>query len=382
MYRFAAAALLLAVGLPAWAQDNLVAKTQGGDQDAKEKFQFTVIKENPATSVKDQASSSTCWAYSGLSFVESEMIRLGKKPADLAEMFVVYKVYQEKARKYVRLHGNLTFSGGGEFHDVMNVIRRYGMLPQEAYDGLLPGETRNAHGEMDNALSNYVKGVVASKTIRGDWEKGFDGILDRYLGVPPTEFSYQGKKYTPRTFADKVVGIHPEDYRYFMSWKDEPYYRKAQLLVPDNWAWEECYNVPMDDMIAIVDNALENGYTVAWATDVSEKGFSTKLGVAVVPEKEDAQMLDGPKPEKAITEDMRQAAFDDYTTQDDHGMHIIGLAKDQNGNKYYKVKNSWGETRGRDGGMVYVSEAFLRYKTTSLMVHKDAVPASITQKLK
>ncbi len=390
------AAFLLA-GTAVFAQDNLVAKTQGGDQDSKDKFRFEVVKRLPVTSVKDQAHSSTCWAYSGLGFVEAEMLRMGKQPVDLAEMFVVYKVYQEKAQKYVRLHGNLTFAPGGEFHDVLHVIKRYGIVPQEVYLGLLPGELRNDHDEMDSLLAQYMKGVVGASRLRGDWQAGFDGILDRFLSEPPAEFTYQGKKYTPRTFADRVVGINPDDYMYFMSWMSEPYYTEAELLVPDNWAWAKCYNIPLDEMVAVVDNALENGYTVAWAADVSEKGFSTKLGVAVVPEGYDSLLtytpkarldsvvtltLDGPKPEKNITEQMRQEAFDDYSTQDDHGMLIIGLAKDQTGKKYYIVKNSWGPDRGRDGGMVYVSEAYLRYKTISIVVNRGAVPQELLKKLK
>ena len=336
------------------AQDNLVAGTQGGAQDSKDKFQFSQVKKVPATSVKNQAHSSTCWAYSGLGFVEAEMLRMGKKPVDLAEMFIVYKVYQEKARKYVRMHGNLAFAGGGEFHDVLNVIKRYGIVPQEVYTGLLPGESLNNHDELDSQLASYVKNVVASKRIRGDWQNGFDAILNRFLGPIPEEFTYQGEKYTPETFAKRVVGIDPDNYVSLTSWQNEPYYSQIELLVPDNWAWEKCYNLPLDDMVAVVDNALKNGYTVAWAADVSERGFSTKLGVAVVPEGFDsiltyasskAQLdsaitasLDGPKPEKTITEAMRQKAFDDYTTQDDHGMLIIGTAQDQTGKKYYIVK--------------------------------------------
>lgn len=380
------------------AQDNLVAGTQGGARDSKDKFQFSQIEKLPSTSVKNQAHSSTCWAYSGLGFVEAEMLRMGKAPVDLAEMFIVYKVYQEKARKYVRMHGNLAFAGGGEFHDVLAVIKRYGIVPQEAYTGLLPGELLNNHNELDAQLAAYVKSVVASKRIRGEWQSGFDAILDRFLGQPPVEFTYEGKKYTPRTFAERVVGIDPDDYLNLTSWQAEPYYSEIELLVPDNWAWEKCYNLPLNDLVAVVDNALANGYPVAWAADVSEPGFSTKLGVAVVPEGYDsllayattraqldsaiAASLDGPKPEKAITEAMRQKGFDDYSTQDDHGMLIIGTAKDQTGKKYYVVKNSWGTDRGRDGGMIYVSEAYLRYKTTSLVVNKGAVPADIAKKLK
>ena len=370
------------MSLVSFAQENLVAKTSQGDEAAKEKFQFAVDKKLPATDVKNQAKSSTCWSYSGLSLIESEMLRMGKKPADLAEMFVVYKVYQDKADKYVRLHGNLTFAPGAEGSDVFDVIRKYGIVPQEVYEGLIPGETTNNHNEMDKKLAEYVKEVASSKVIRGDWKKGFDGILDAYLGSLPQEFTYQGKKYTPRTFADKVVGINPDDYIYITSWACEPYYEKIQLLVPDNWAWEKFYNIPLDDMMRKIDHALDNGYTILWAADVSEKGFSSKLGVGVVPQIEAEDMLDGPKPEKEITEQMRQQAFDDYTTQDDHGMHIIGTAKDQNGKKYYLVKNSWGTERGRDGGMVYVSEAYVRYKTTSIILHKDGVPDDITKKLK
>ena len=217
------------------------------------KFRFTTIQDNPATSVKDQARSGTCWAYAGISFVESEMLRAGKKPVDLAEMYVVYCAYLEKARKYVRMHGASTFSPGGEGNDVLDVIRRYGIVPQEVYPGLIPGETSNNHSELDRALLDYVKGVVSSKTIRGDWESGLKGILDRYLGPLPDEFTYQGKKYTPRTFADKVVGIRPDDYRYFTSWAYEPYYRNIHLLVPDNWSWQKYYNLPLEELIGMLD---------------------------------------------------------------------------------------------------------------------------------
>ena len=268
----------------------------------KEKFGFAAVKSLPVTPVKDQAKSGTCWDYAGISFVESEMLRMGKKPVDLSEMYVAYKAYQGKADKYVRMHGNMPFSPGGEGTDVLDVIRMYGAMPQEAYMGLTGSETANDHGELHKALSAYVKSVVASRVIRGDWKKGFDGILDRYLGELPSEFTYRGKKYTPRTFADKVVGINPSDYMYFMSWTYEPYYKKSHLLVPDNWTWEKYYNIPLDDMMRTLDYALDNGYTAMWSADMTEDGFSVPLGIAVVPQDpKDSLLFDGPKPEKEIT---------------------------------------------------------------------------------
>jgi len=265
---------------------------------------------------------------------------------------------------------------------VLDVIRMYGAMPQEAYMGLTGSETANDHGELHKALSAYVKSVVASRVIRGDWKKGFDGILDRYLGELPSEFTYRGKKYTPRTFADKVVGINPSDYMYFMSWTYEPYYKKSHLLVPDNWTWEKYYNIPLDDMMRTLDYALDNGYTAMWSADMTEDGFSVPLGIAVVPQNpKDSLLFDGPKPEKEITEQMRQQAFDDYSTVDDHAMHITGIARDVNGKKYYIVKNSWGTEKGFSG-MYYVSEAYVRYKTICIVLHKDGVPSDVKGKLR
>ena len=348
----------------------------------KAKFGFTTVKDNPATPVKDQANSGTCWDYAGVSFVESEMLRQGKQPIDLAEMFIVYHAYLDKARRYVRMHGNATFSPGGEGHDVLDAIRLYGIVPQEAYSGLVKGETRDNHREMDRALSSYVKGVVEADRIRGEWEEGVKGLLNRYLGRLPEQFTYQGKEYDPVSFAREVVDINPDDYLYFMSWTDLPYYRENHLLVPDNWSWEKYYNLPLDDMIRTLDYALENGYTVLWAADMTETGFSVPLGIAVVPETTDTlKMFDGPQPEKTITEQMRQDGFDDYSTLDDHSMHITGIARDVNGKKYYIIKNSWGTETGFDG-LYYVSEAYMRYKTISMVLHRDGVPKDILKKLK
>ena len=347
----------------------------------KEKYGFTVVKDNPSTPVKDQAASGTCWDYAGVSFVESEMLREGKDPIDLAEMFAVYHAYIDKARKYVRMHGNTTFSPGGEGHDVLNIIRRYGMMPQEAYSGLLEGELKNSHREMDTTLRSYVKRVVASRRIRGEWEPGFRAILERYLGGRPAEtFVYKGKKYNARSFADRVVGIRPDEYFYFTSWTDTPYYEQTPLLVPDNWSWDRYYNLPLDEMIRVLDYALENGYTALWSADISEPGWSYPVGVGVVPQTLDTlRIFDGPQPEKEISAQMRQEGFDDYSTVDDHAMHITGIARDVNGKKYYIVKNSWGTSQGFDG-IYYVSEAYMRYKTISLVVHLGGVPRDILEK--
>ena len=374
---------LCAASLQVQAQDNLVAKTQGGEGADASKFVFTHSIKIPHTSIKNQASSSTCWSYSGLSLIESEALRKGKGTLDLAEMYVVRKVYQDKAIRYVRMHGSNTFAPGAEGPDVLDVIRKYGIVPQEVYPGLIPGEELNNHNEMDRALTEYIKGVVRSRVIRGDWMEGFNGILDRYLGPEPKEFTYNGKTYTPRTFADEVVGVNPADYIYLTSWTHLPYYGKSHLLVPDNWAWESFYNVKLDEMMGVIDAALEKGYTVLWAADVSERGFSSRTGLAVVPaDEKDKDIFDGPKEEKTVTEAMRQKGFDDYSTQDDHGMEIVGTLKDQNGKKYYTVKNSWGTARGRDGGYIYATEAYLRLKTISIIVHRDAVSSELLSKLK
>ena len=375
--------LLCAVSFEAQAQDNLVAKTQGGAGADSSKFTFTHQKQIPHTPVKNQASSSTCWSYSGLSVIETEAMRLGKGTLDLAEMYVVRKVWKDKALRYVRMQGSNTFAPGAEGPDVLDVIRKYGIVPQEVYPGLIQGEELNNHNEMDHALTEYIKGVVRSRVIRGDWMEGFNGILDRYLGPEPKEFTYNGKTYTPRTFADEVVGVNPLDYVYITSWTHLPYYEKSHLLVPDNWAWESFYNVKLDEMMSVIDNAIEKGYSVLWAADVSERGFSSRTGLAIVPaDDKDKDIFDGPKEEKVITESMRQKGFDDYSTQDDHGMELVGTTQDQSGKKYYIVKNSWGTTRGRDGGYIYASVPYVQLKTISIIVHRDAVPEEILSKLK
>ena len=377
------------------------------DKKAEEKgYVFEDEISLPATPVKDQYRSGTCWSFSGLSFLESEMMRLGKPEVDLSEMFVVWHTYSVKAQKHVRVHGNLNFSAGGAFHDVTNMIRDYGIVPESVYDGLNYGEEKHVHGEMDNVLKDHVDAVVknGNRKLSTVWHEAFEGTLNSYLGELPQKFEYEGKQYTPQSFASDFVGLNMDDYVEITSYTHHPFYDKFILEVPDNWSWDEVYNVPLEDLENIIDYSLNNGLTIAWAADVSEKGFATSnKGVAVLPAAPDENMddaeiakwealpqkekekelykLDNPVPELVVTQEMRQRAFDDYETTDDHGMHIIGTAKDQEGRTFYKVKNSWGDYNKYDG-YFYASKPYVNYKTMCIMVHKDGIPQSIREKLK
>lgn len=387
----------------------MVASTVGFAQDKKEEeaegYQFIPVIEIAATPIKDQNRSGTCWSFSSLSFLESELLRNGKPEMDLSEMFVVSKCYSEKADKYVRMHGNTTFAGGGAFHDVIWVLRNYGMVPQEAYSGNVIGEDKPVHGEMDEVLKDFVDGVIKNKNkkLSPVWHEAFDGILNNYLGAIPEKFNYKGAEYTPLSFARNYMGLNPDDYIEIGSYTHHPFYEKFALEVPDNWLWDEIYNVPVNELIEIIDNALATGYTIAWGADTSDKGFLTKAkGVAVVPDVDITEMsdseiskwekmnekeqqdelykLDKPGKEKTITQEMRQIDFDNYTTTDDHGMQIVGTAKDQNGTIYYKIKNSWGEYNDYDG-YFYASKAYVALRTTDIMINKNALPKSIAKKL-
>ncbi|MCE4565685.1 aminopeptidase [Maribellus sp. CM-23] len=359
----------------------------------------------PVTPVKDQYRTGTCWSFSAISLLESEMLRLGKPVVDLSEMFVVWHTYSEKAQKYVRLHGENTFSAGGAFHDVTNMIREYGIVPESVFNGLQYGEKKHVHGEMDEVLKQNVDAVVANKnrTLSTVWREAVEGTLNTYLGKTPDKFEYEGKQYTPQSFASEYVGLNMDDYVEISSYTHHPFYSKFILEVPDNWSWDEVYNVPVNELEEIIDYSLKNGITVAWAADVSEKGFLTSnKGVAVLPAAPDEDMsdaeiarweslperekekelyqLDSPVPELKVSQEMRQAAFDNYQTTDDHGMHIVGIAKDQEGETFYKVKNSWGDYN-KYNGYFYASKPYVTYKTMCIMVHKDGIPQSIREKL-
>ena len=383
---------------------SFLANAQDAKSNQPKGYQFTDIKRLPATSVKDQARAGTCWSWSGISFFESEMIRMGKEPIDLTAMYIVRHAYSDKATKFVRLHGSMNFAVGGAFCDVMHVIKNYGIVPMDVYKGLNYGEPNHAFGEIDDVLAGYVNAVIknSNKKLSTAWKKGFDGILDAYLGEEPEKFEYKGKEYTPRTFADEVVGLNMDDYVSLTSFTHHPFYSQFAIEVPDNWLWGMSYNLPIDELAQVMSNAIDNGYTFAWASDVSERGFQTSQpGVAVVPTTDTKEMSgaeiakweampkgnqtpdafrQGPAPEKEITQEMRQQEFDNYLTTDDHGMHVIGKAKDQNGTVYYIVKNSWNQYN-KFGGYFYASEPFMKYKTMNIIVHKNAIPKDIRKKL-
>jgi bleomycin hydrolase len=348
---------------------------------------FTMKKEIPCTPVKNQSATNTCWCFSGISLFESELIRMGKKPVDLSEMYIVRHTYEKKAEMYTRMHGNSTFAGGGEYGDVLTGAREIGLVPDEVYPGLNYGEKKHNHSEMDAALKGYIDAVIKSSKLTTAWFAGINGILDAYLGKMPATFTYEGKSYTPASYM-KELGINPNDYVVFTSFSHHPFYTQFMLELPDNWAGGPFYNLPLDEFMQVIDNAVANGYSVGWASDMSDKGFSMKQGVAIVPEKNWNEMTDeeaskafsGPKPEKVITQEIRQKEFDNYSTTDDHGMHIVGLATDQSGNTFFKVKNSWG-VMGKYDGFIYVSRPYIMLRTTNCMVHKNAIPPAIAKKL-
>ncbi|MDD4057302.1 MAG: C1 family peptidase [Bacteroidales bacterium] len=365
-------------------------------------YEFTVIKELPITSIKNQNRTSTCWSFSTISFLESEIIRKGKGSHDLSEMFIVSNSYYDKSIKYVRTGGKINMAPGSSFGDALYVWKHYGIVPEEIMNGLNYGEESHVHNEMDAALSGYIKGIERNPNgkLSTAWRNGVKGILNAYLGEIPETFKYKGQEYTPKSFAASL-GVNPDDYISLTSYTHHPFYSSFALEIPDNWRWDSSSNLPIDELIEVINNSLEKGYTILWASDVSEKGF-TRKGVAIVPETDTKNMsgsdqekwlglsrneidtkiysLQSVVKEKSVSQEARQLGFDNLQTTDDHGMHIYGIAKEKNGGKFYMVKNSWGES-GEYKGIWYVSEAFLRYKTMNIVVHKSAIPDKIQKKL-
>ena len=374
-------------------------------QDAPE-LKFEVVKENPITSIKNQNQAGTCWCYSSLAFIESELLRMGKGEYDFAEMYIVHNTYLDRADKAVRTHGDISFSQGGSFYDVIYGMDKFGLVPEaEMRPGVMYGKELSNHNELsavsDAVVAAIAKGKHRSLQVSPDgqplWKKAVEAVHDIYLGERPEEFTYNGKKYTPQSFY-KSLGLNAEDYISLTSYTHHPFYKPFVLEIQDNWRWAQSYNLPIDELMQVFDNAIMEGYTIAWGSDVSEKGF-TRDGTAVLPDEAKGADLQGsdmarwlklseeekkvtPKPsaEKWCTQEERQIAYDNWETTDDHGMQIYGIAKDQNGREYYMVKNSWGEA-GTYKGIWYASKAFARYKTMNIVVHKNAIPKEIRKKL-
>lgn len=368
-----------------------------------DKYEFTTVKELKITPVKNQNRAGTCWSYAGLGFFESELLRMGKGEYDLSEMFIVNHTYRDKADKFVRMNGHANYSQGGAFCDVTYVLEHYGIVPEEVYIGLEYGEKMHVHNELDKLSTAYVNAVVTNpnKKLSPVWKKGFNAIIDSYLGELPEKFTYKGKEYTPKSFAASL-GFNFEDYVSLTSFTHHPFYSAFAIEIPDNWRWGLSYNIQMQELTEVIDNAINNGYTVGWATDVSEKGFN-RHGIGVLVDLENLEtsgsdqakwiglstsqkdaeinrMLEGPVKEMEFTQEERQQGFDNYQTTDDHGMMIYGIAKDQNGKEYYMVKNSWG-TDNKYEGTWYVTKAFVQAKTISLLVNKHSIPQGIRGKL-
>lgn len=395
-YLIYSAMALIAAG--AGAQDDVVIPDSTG-------FQFTDIKVVKTTPVKDQNKSGTCWCFAGNSFFEEEILRQGGGEHDLSEMFVVRQCYLDKADKYVRMNGTVNFSQGGSILDVPYVWERYGAIPEEVYAGLEYGETSHNHYELEAAMKGYLDAIKRNpgRKLSTAWRRGLEAILDAYFGKVPETFTYKGKSYTPQSYAQEM-GLKTDNYVAVTSFTHHPFYITFALEVADNWLWGQYHNVPMEEMKKIVDKAIDNGYSVVWAADVSEGGFKWRQGYAVLPAPTDEESLEGselarwtqlsdkdreqerfkihgPCKEEKVTQESRQAGFDCQETTDDHGMVIVGKAIDQDGNKYYKVKNSW-NTNQLYNGYFYVSEPYFLAKTMSILVNKAAIPTDIASKMK
>ena len=393
-------ALACVAAFPALSSAQLTPRVKTGD------YQFTTVKEAPVTPMKNQYRSGTCWCFSALSFLESEVIKAKNLKADaypdFSEMFVVRHSYHDRAVKYVRLNGFLNMAAGSGFGDVLDVVRDYGIVPQDAYSGMNYGYDLPVQGELDAVLKGYVQAVVTNpnKKLTAVWPKGFDGILDAYLGELPETFVENGVTYTAESYRD-AMGINPDDYVNISSFTHHPFYSTFAIEVEDNWRWGLCYNLPLDEFMAVIDNAVNNGYTVLWGGDVSEPGF-TRDGLAILLDTEakatsgsDQERWVGKSDDKPaaeaeakkelpkeleVTQELRQQMFDEKSSTDDHGMHLYGCAKDQNGTKYYLIKNSWGVTGAYDG-VWYMSENFVKAKTLNFVVNKKALPKDIQKKL-
>ncbi len=335
-------------------------------------YEFTHTIDIPCTAVKSQDNTGTCWSFATASFIETELMRNGHSNLDLSEMFVVRNIYRDKAKNYVLRQGNANFSQGSLSHDLIRAISKHGIIPEKIYSGLYPEETSHNHSEMENALKGFLDGVMKSSRLSSKWPKAFDAILDVYIGAVPNEFNYGGKSYSPQLFA-KHLGIDPNNYVSMTSFSHHDFYSSFILEIPDNYSNGSFYNLPINEMVSVIDQALTKGYSIAWDGDVSEKGFSASEGIAVLTaDHKRKDLFSLPGEELKVTQELRQKHFESYSTTDDHLMHIIGKAKDQNGTEYYIVKNSWGKISPYEG-FLYMSKAYVQMKTIAIMVNKNAL---------
>lgn len=379
----------LVVGLSLFAL-NYSAQEKTNKKDSE--YKFTTLKNLEAAPIQNQNQTATCWSFSSLSFFESEMIRMGKtKDVNLSEMFVVNKVYGLKADNYMRMHGKTNFAEGGGFPDVITVLKNYGLMPEEVYSGKKDPSSPHNHKLLETTLKNVLSPAANDETQKIDFtflHNTVASVCDEYLGKIPEKFDYKGKSYTSKTFAEET-GLNADDYIFLTSFSHHPFYSQFVLEIPDNWNWQKVYNLPLNEFQEVLTNAINTGYSIAWGADVSEKTFLRVDGLAIIPEIPFSKMSNDEKnslslkPQKQllITQEIRQKAFDNYETMDDHGMHIIGLVKDQNNTLYYVVKNSWGKEVNQCDGYFYASESYVLYKTTSIMLHKKALPLEIAKKL-
>ncbi len=339
---------------------------------ANAQYNFTHIKDIECTDVKNQSRTGTCWSFATSSYIESELLRQGKGQHDLSEMFVVRNIYEDKAKNYVLRQGKANFSQGSLSHDLIRIMDAKGVMPESVFSGLLPGESKHNHSEMEAGLKGFLDGILKSKSLSKKWKTAFTSILDTYMGSAPEKFSYNGKEYTPISFRNEL-GLKASDYISISSFTHHPFDTSFILEIPDNYSNGSFLNVPLHQLVEITDKALKKGYTIAWDGDVSEKGFDAKQGIAVLPKdpaREDLFSLPGE--EIKVNQELRQEHFESYSTTDDHLMHIVGKAKDQNGNEYYIIKNSWGEISDYKG-YLYMSKAYFEMKTVAIMVHKDMI---------
>ena len=391
-----ALSLTLCVQGQAFAKKKKATKPEG--------FKFTKVVDVPTTEVRNQESTGTCWAFAGTSFIEAELIRLGAGNIDLSEMFTVRHAYSQKALRYFRLHGKGNFSEGGQAHDVLNVVKEFGFIPESAYSGNEYQSDFHIHREMVKSTKAMLDQIVKNpnKKITPVWQSSVNGVFNTYMGAAPEKFESNGQAISPVEYMNKT-GFNPEDYIELTSYSHHPYYKEFNLEIPDNWSHDLYYNLPIDELMEVMDNALMNGYSVCWDGDVSEKGFSHRNGVAILPTADTKDMsqsdferweamsskekqaslytFDKPKTELKVDQALRQVTFNNYKTTDDHLMHLTGIVKDQKGTRYYKTKNSWSKTSNKMGGYLNMSEAYVRLKTVAIMVHKDAIPSALKTKL-